>query len=69
MGVIVLAENEILEMLFIIDEGKSVELMVPDYIVAFFQRGALMCGYEFFKRTHELGNLRIRRHPGDTIVS
>ena len=69
VGVIVLAENHILQMAFHIDERQGVDLVVPDDVVAVMQAGGGGGRDQLVQRGHELGDLEVHRHAGQAVVA
>lgn len=46
MGIVILAENQIYQFLVLIDQRKAVNLMLPDNVIRFFQRGLFLRIYK-----------------------
>ena len=69
MGVVVLAEYECNQLAVLVHDGQGVELMIPDDVVCSLERGALGCGDQLFKGSHEFRNLEIGRHTADAVIS
>ena len=66
---VVLAENEVEQSALGVNDGQGVELVVPDDVVCFLERGALGSGDELLKRGHELGNAGCGVHAGNAVVA
>ena len=69
MVVIVLAENKVAEPARIVQNGKGIELVIPDDVVGLFESGSLGSPDDLLKGGHELTHLQIGRHTADTIVT
>ena len=69
MGVVVLAENKISELALGVDYRQGVELVVPDYIIGFLERGGVRSGDELFEGSHERRNFLVAGHAADAVVS
>ena len=67
--VIVLTEYERDQMAVGRDNGKGVELVLPDDVVRFLEACSLGCRDNFFHRSHERGNGNRRFHPADAVVA
>ena len=66
---VVLTENESNEVSVFINNGKRVELVIPDDVVCFFQRSSFGSGDELLEGSHEGGNLCIHRCAAESIVT
>ena len=66
---VVLAENEVKQSACGVNYGQGIELVIPDNIVCFLERGALGSGDELFKRSHELGNACGKLHAGNAVIA
>ena len=66
--VVVLAENESLEPLIAIDYRQLVDLVVPDNVVCFRKRDAVMPVYHLVERCHEFRYRSIETHARDAVV-
>ena len=69
MALIVLAEDKTAQTPVLRENGERVELMLPDNVVGFFERRALTCPDEFFKRRHECGNRRVKIHTAHAVIT
>ena len=69
MLVIVLAENEIEQPPRIVHDRQRIELMIPDDVVGFLERGGGRCGDELLARRHEIAHLDARIHAADAVVA
>ena len=69
MEFIVFSENETNEAVILIYDRELVQLMVPDDVVGFFKSSSLTGNDELFERCHELGDLCLRIHTGNTVVT
>ena len=69
VGIVVLAEDHVLQMAFLIHQGQGVDLVVPDDIVAIMQAGGGRRGDQLVQRSHELGDLQVVGHAGETIIA
>ena len=69
MRVVVLAEDERGEVPVLGDDGKRVELMLPDDVVCLRERDAVLARDETLARRHELGDLGGRIHAARTVVA
>ena len=68
MGIVILTEDKIHQFLFFIHQWKTVDLMLPDNIVGFFQRGFLSCINKILKFRHKFCNRHITPHSCHAIV-
>ena len=66
---VVLAEHHVHKVVVVIDDRQGVQLVVPDDVVGFLQRGGCGAHDELFTRGHELGNGRVQIHAGKTIIA
>ena len=66
---VVLAENQIKKVALVVDDGKGVELVVPDDVVRFLEARVGRGDDELLTRGHELRNGRIEAHTGKAIVA
>ena len=69
MGIVVFAEGHIDKTVFGIDKGKAVELVLPDDVVCFLEGGLRGSNDELFARGHEIDDLGVQRHAGQTVVA
>ena len=65
---IILAEYEIFEPALPIDDGKGIELMLPDYIVCDLEAYIVIGIDELFRRGHEILDLCIEAHAADAVI-
>jgi len=65
---IVFAENEKLKMPPVVHNGKGVDFVIPNYIVCNLKGNILGCINKAAERSHELGNLHVKRHSADAVV-
>ena len=66
---VVLAEYHVHKVVVVVNDGQRVQLVVPNNVVGFLQRGACGANDELFTGSHELGYGRIEIHAGKTIVA
>ena len=66
---IVLAEHKIAKPVLAVHYRQRVELVVPDYIVCFLERGVFGRGDELFARSHEFRYTKLRRHTRNTVIA
>ena len=57
MGIVVLAEDEVQQVVVLVHDGQGVELVVPDDVVGLFQGGGGGGGDELLARGHEVTHL------------
>ena len=69
MALIVLTEDHIEQVIVFIDDGKRVELVIPDDIVSFLERSICRANDEVFAWRHEIRNRRVEAHARKTIVT
>ena len=69
VGIVVLAEDQVHEILIFVDDRQLVELVIPDQIVGFRQGGVFVTDNELVKWGHEFFNLGIARGAGEAIVA
>jgi len=69
MGVVVLAEDHILQVALGVNQGQGVDLVVPDDVVAVMQAGGIGGRDQLVQRGHELGNFEVHRHAGEAVVA
>ena len=69
MGVVVLTEHEVAQVIVRVDDRQAVELVIPDDVVGFLERGAFGSNHEILAGSHELGNLGVERHARKAIVA
>ena len=69
MAVVVLAEDDAHEVIVVVDDGQSVELVVPDDVVGNLEADVLVAHDELLTRGHELGNLLLVVIAAGTIVT
>ena len=53
MRIVVFAENEGNEPSLVVDDGKRIEFVIPNYVVRFFQGHAFVRGDEAIERGHK----------------
>ena len=56
MGIIILAEYKAYQVTVLIDNWKSVELVVPDNVICLFEGRILSCGNKLISWGHKLRN-------------
>ena len=66
---IVLAENQVKQVLIPVDNGQGVELVLPDDVVGFLEGGTLLGIDEGSKRRHELADRLVGGHAADPVVT
>ena len=66
---VVLTEYESNEVSVFINNGKRVELVIPDDVVCFFQRSAFGSGDELLEGSHEGRNLCIHGCAAESVVT
>ncbi len=69
VGIVVLAEYHIDKMLVFIDQREGIQLVVPDDVVCFFQRGISRCGNQLFKGRHEIAYHLGPGHARNAVVT
>ena len=69
VGGIVLAEYEVHQPVFIVHDGKAVELMLPNDIVGSLQCGVSGGNHHFFSGSHKGGNLLRAVHTAYAVVT
>ena len=69
MGIVVLAEDESDQAAVITDNRKLVDLVVPDEVIGLTDGHAFLCGDNLLDGGHELGDLFVRTHAADTIIT
>ena len=62
---IVLAEDEVEQVVVFIHDGQRVELVLPDDVVGLLERGGGGGGDELFARRHKFAHLHVRAHAAD----
>ena len=67
--IIVLAEYEIAQLAVLRNNRQRVELMFPNDIICFLQRGAFGSGDQLFKRSHKAFDLLGRIHTADAVIA
>ena len=68
VALVVLAEDEVAEPAGPVDDGKGVQLVLPDDVVGLLEGGALRRPDELFKGGHESGDLGVRLHAAHPVV-
>lgn len=66
--IVVLAEDEADEPVVLVHDGERVELMVPDNIIGFLERGAVGCRDQLFAGGHEGFHAVVRAHAADAVI-
>ena len=66
---VVLAEDEVEQVVVFIHDGQRVELVLPDDVVSLLERGRRRSGDELFARSHELAHLQISAHAAHAVVA
>ena len=66
---VVLAEDEVEQMVVFIHDGQRVELVLPDDVVGFLERGGRGSGDKLFARRHELAHLQISAHAAHAVIA
>ena len=69
VGGIVLAEYEVFESLILIHQRQGVELVLPDDVVCFLERGVGVRGDQIFKLGHEFRDRSVQLHAADAVVA
>ena len=69
VGGVVLAEDEVHQMILIVNDGQAVQLVIPDDVVGFLQSGLLGSNHQLLTGSHEGGNLVGGLHAGHTVVT
>ena len=69
MSLIVFAENEVTESATVINDGKRIQLVIPDDVVGFLQGGAFLGPDKFIERSHKIADGRIGSHPADAVIT
>ena len=59
MAVIILAENDVLKLPFFIDERQSIDLVIPDNIIAVMERRSRRCCDKVIERCHKISHLAV----------
>ena len=66
---VVLAEYHVHKVVVVVNDGQRVQLVVPNNVVGFLQRGACGANDELFTGGHELRYGRVEIHAGKAIVA
>ncbi len=69
VGVVVLAEYHVNEALILINDRQCIQLVIPNDVVCFLERGLLRRGNQLFKRSHELADTGRTIHAADAVVT
>lgn len=69
VGIIIFAENHILQVALLVYQRQRVDLVIPDDIVAVMQAGVGRCGNQLVQRGHELSHFQIGAHAGQAVVT
>ena len=69
VAVVVFAEDEILQVLFFVDDRQRVQFVIPDDLVGFTQCHAQFADDQFGERSHEFFHLLVGRILFGTIVA
>ena len=69
MRIVVLSEHECNHVAFLCYNRQGVELMLPNYVVCFFERYAFVCKNKSVYRRHELTHFRCRIHTAGAIIA
>ena len=69
VAVVVLAEDDAHEVIVVVDDGQSVELVVPDDVVGNLEADVLVAHDELLTRGHELGDLLLVVIAAGAIVT
>ena len=69
VAVVVLAEDDAHKMIVVVDDGQSVELVVPDDVVGNLEADVLVAHDELLTRGHELGDLLLVVIAAGAIVT
>ena len=69
VALIVLTKDHIEQVIVFIDDGKRVELVIPDDIVSFLERSICRANDEVLAWRHEIRNRRVEAHARKTIVT
>ena len=68
VGGVVLAEDEVQQMVLLVHNGQGIELVFPDDVVGFLQGGVRGSRYQLLPGGHEGPHLVGRLHTGDPVV-
>ena len=66
---VVLAEDEVHQVVVLVHHGQGVDLVVPDDVVGLFQGGGGGGGDELLAGGHEVTHGHVRAHPGHAVVA
>ena len=66
---VVLAEDEVEQVILLVDDGQGVELVIPDDVVGLLQARRGGGGDELFARGHELTHRQVGAHARDAVVT
>lgn len=69
MGLVILPENHIKQVSIFINNGKGVELVVPNDVIGFFQRNVRIANHHFRDWRHEVLDKVRHMHAADTVVT
>ena len=69
MGVIVLAEYHVNEVLVLVDNRQRIELVIPDDVVCFLEGSILRCSNQFLERSHKFFHAQGRFHTAYAVIS
>ena len=69
MGGVVLPEHEIQQVVILVHDGQAVELVLPDDVVGFLQRGFRGSGDQLLSGGHEVSDLVGGGHTADAVVA
>ena len=69
VGIVVLTEGHVDQVVPVVDQRKAVELVVPDDVVGLFEGGLGGSHDELLARGHEVADLGVEGHAGQAVVA